>query len=201
VKLKDGQAAQFQRAAFAAGYKTTAAWLRDLGAQAVAMPSGDLQRQAATPTAHAGGTQNSTGGLDSVLRNGLKLEALKAKLGVKTLAQVEAGEAAKPLPIRGNTFTSVQGAVIDVGNAPVEDVPTVSWRERLAKAQQKLEVEGDYEGMGMRRKPRGQGSVLHFQPGKTPDRLARRGVNSCLSLLCFTFYTRNQLWGMSHGCC
>jgi hypothetical protein len=147
VKLKDGQAAQFQRAALAAGSKTIAAWLRDLGAQAVAAPAGDLQRQAATPTAHAGGTQNSTGGLDSVLRNGLKLEALKAKLGVKTLAQVEAGEAAKPLPIRGNTFTSVQGAVIDVGNAPVEDVPTVSWRERLTKAQQKMEVEGDYESM------------------------------------------------------
>lgn len=74
-----------------------------------------------------------------------KLQALVAKLGIKTLAQVEAGETAKPTsPELMKAFSTLLGPPID---CPVEDVPTVSWAERLTSAQRKLENEQDYDTM------------------------------------------------------
>ena len=69
--------------------------------------------------------------------------ALMAKLGIKTLAQVEAGEVAKP---------DIHGVYQDGGNVyqgpidcPVEDVPTVSWLERLTAAYRKRDEQQEYE--------------------------------------------------------
>lgn len=124
VNLTDEQLGQFERASKAAGCRTVAAWLRDLGAQAIAPP------KPAVPHSTQAAFEEKLG---------LPPEMRTTKL--RTAAEIAASIPGLSVGLGTSWPTSENGGVTHIGDAPMVDLDTRPWLPELVKLQRRGEFE------------------------------------------------------------